>query len=153
MTRSRRSAGLHKSIALTLLLIALLFSPRIALAQDGRDADNDTKALRSWIALDAPPGWEQFATDRILKAMPGWHRDALGNLILKKGSGSPRGVIACGLDRPGFAVTEITDKGYLRLREAGSLRMHPLWTQFHEGQRLRDLQFLERLIHALAIAP
>jgi len=100
---------------------------------------NDLRALRSWIALDAPPGWEYLATDVILKSMPGWKRDALGNLILRKGSGSPRRVVACGLDRPGLAVTEITEDGYLRLREVGSVRMHPLWTQFHEGQKIRVL--------------
>lgn len=129
----------HKPITFTLLLLAIVFPIRASLAQDGRDAQSDAQALRSWIALDAPPGWEHLATDRILQAMPGWHRDALGNLILRKGSGSPRRVVACGLDRPGFAVTEITDAGYLRLREVGSLRMHPLWTQFHEGQRIRVL--------------
>jgi len=96
-------------------------------------------ALRSWIALDAPPGWEHVATDQIMRAMPGWKRDVLGNLILRKGSGSPRRVVACGLDRPGFAVTEITDDGYLRLREAGAGRQHSLWVQFHEGQRIRVL--------------
>src|SRR5689334_23463045 len=96
-------------------------------------------ALRSWIALDAPPGWEQLATDSIMRAMPGWKRDALGNLVLRKGSGSPRRVVACALDRPGFAVTEITDDGYLRLREVGAGRQHPLWVQFHEGQRIKVL--------------
>jgi putative aminopeptidase len=96
-------------------------------------------ALRSWIALDAPPGWEQVATDSIMRAIPLWKRDVLGNLILRKGSGSPRRVVACGLDRPGFAVTEITDDGYLRLREAGAGRQHSLWIQFHEGQRIRVL--------------
>ena len=95
--------------------------------------------LRDWIALDAPPGWEHLATDSIMRAMPGWKRDALGNLILRKGSGSPRRVVACALDRPGFAVTEITDDGYLRLREVGAGRQHPLWIQFHEGQRIRVL--------------
>src|SRR5689334_16835639 len=96
-------------------------------------------ALRSWIALDAPPGWEQLATDSIMRAMPGWKRDALGNLVLRKGSGSPKRVVACALDRPGFAVTEITDDGYLRLREVGAGRQHSLWVQFHEGQRIREL--------------
>jgi len=72
-----------------------------------------------------------------MKAMPGWQRDALGNLVLRKGSGAPRRVVACAIDQPGFAVTEITDGGYLRLREVGSLRQHPLWIQFHEGQRIR----------------
>ena len=114
-------------------LLSLLLPLSLSFGQNGRD---DAAALRSWIALDAPPGWEHLATDQILKAMPGWRRDALGNLILKQGSGSPRRVVACGLDRAGFAVTEITDAGYLRLREAGSARQHPLWAQFHEGQRI-----------------
>src|SRR5678816_4032153 len=118
--------------ATTLLLV---FSLDV-IAQDGV---HSAEALRSWIALDAPPGWEHLATDPIMQAMPGWKRDVLGNLILRKGSGSPRRVVACGLDRPGFAVTEITDDGYLRLREAGAGRQHSLWVQFHEGQRIRVL--------------
>lgn len=71
--------------------------------------------------------------------MKGWQRDAVGNLIIRKGSGSPRRVVACGIDRPAFAVTEITDDGYLRLREVGAGRQHNLWVQFHEGQRIRVL--------------
>jgi len=118
--------------ATTLLLVFTLD----VVAQDGM---HSADALRSWIALDAPPGWEHVATDQIMRAMPGWKRDVLGNLILRKGSGSPRRVVACGLDRPGFAVTEITDDGYLRLREAGAGRQHSLWVQFHEGQRIRVL--------------
>jgi len=97
----------------------------------------ELNALASWVALDATPGWEHLATDVLLKTMPEWKRDQLGNLILRKGSGSPRRVVACGIDRPGFAVTETTDDGYLRMREVGSLRPHPLWVQFHEGQRIR----------------
>lgn len=103
------------------------------------EADQAVIALSSWIDLDAPPGREQFATETIMKEMPGWKRDELGNLILRKGSGSPRRVVACALDRPAFAVTEITDDGYLRLREMGAGRQHPLWVQFHEGQRIRVL--------------
>ena len=118
--------------ATTLLLV---FSLDVVAQNGVHSAD----ALRSWIALDAPPGWEHVATDSIMRAMPGWKRDVLGNLVLRKGSGSPRRVVACGLDRPGFAVTEITDDGYLRLREAGAGRQHPLWVQFHEGQRIRVL--------------
>lgn len=130
-----RSPKLHALLALLLFLLPL----RVVVAQNGRDGHVDAAALRGWIALDAPPGWEHLATDQILKAMPGWRRDALGNLILRQGSGSPRRVVACGLDRAGFAVTEITETGYLRLREAGSARQHPLWTQFHEGQRINVL--------------
>ena len=134
-----RAPILRQQIRFTVLLLALFSTCGVSFAQDGRDVENDAKALRSWIALDAPPGWEHLATDRILQAMPGWRRDALGNLILRKGSGTPRRVVACGIDRSGFAVTEITEAGYLRLREVGRLPAHPLWTQFHEGQRVRVL--------------
>ena len=133
----RRSPNLLQSIAFTFTLLTILFPIRGSGFQNGRETD--AKALRSWIALDAPPGWEHLATDAILKTNSGWRRDALGNLILRQGSGNPRRVVACGLDHAGFAVTEITDAGYLRLREAGSTRQHPLWTQFHEGQRINVL--------------
>src|SRR5262245_28389413 len=118
----------------------LLFSflPAHIYSQDGSQPAKT--ALASWVALDGPPGWEQLWNDPIMKAMPGWQRDGLGNLIMHKGSGSPKRVVACAMDRPGFAVTEITDNGYLRLREAGvTQRAHPLWVQFHEGQRIRVL--------------
>ncbi|HJU92019.1 MAG TPA: M28 family peptidase [Pyrinomonadaceae bacterium] len=119
----------------TLLLFALSAN---LLAQNGGPSDV-SRALSGWILNDAPPGREHLFTDIIMREMPGWRRDQLGNLILRKGSGSPRRVVACALDRPGFAVTEITDDGYLRLREIGGGRQHPLWIQFHEGQRIRVL--------------
>ena len=135
-------------IALTLAtLIGFLFTIELH-AQDvgsvfrtsrALGSDETVVALSSWVDLDAPPGREHFATDIITRAMPGWKRDALGNLVLRKGSGSPRRVVACGLDRPAFAVTEITDDGYVRLREVGAGRQHPLWVQFHEGQRIKIL--------------
>ncbi|HEU4711636.1 MAG TPA: M20/M25/M40 family metallo-hydrolase [Pyrinomonadaceae bacterium] len=121
---------------LTLAALLSFFLTQNSQAQNGPSLYTQ---LRSWIALDAPPGWEHRATDTIMRQMPGWKRDALGNLILRKGSGSPRRVVACALDRPSFAVTEITDDGYVRLREVGAARSHPLWTQFHEGQRVRVL--------------
>lgn len=117
-------------------LLVVILSSTLLNAQSSLE---DAPPLANWISLDAPPGWEHLATDPIMKALPGWHRDSLGNLILRKGKGSPRRVVACGIDRPTFAVTEITDEGFLRLRELGSMRTHPLWTQFHEGQRIRIL--------------
>ena len=124
----------HMRLPKTLLLTLVLAINTSA--QDGSLAES---TLVSWINLEAPPGREYLATDAILDSMPAWKRDQLGNLIFRKGSGSPRRVIACALDRPSFAVTEITDDGYLRLREAGAGRQHPLWIQFHEGQRIKVL--------------
>ncbi len=118
------------------MLLLLALSSFVA-AQDG--VPDRLSELHEWIGLDAPPGREHLATDTIMRALPGWKRDALGNLMLRKGSGSPKRVVACALDRPAFAVTEITDEGYLRLREIGAGRQHPLWIQFHEGQQIRVL--------------
>lgn len=119
---------------LTLAALLSLFFTSQSFAQNDTSL---TSRLRTWLTFDAPPGWEHLAGGSLV--LPDWNRDNLGNLILRKGSGSPRRVVACAIDRPGFAVTEITDDGYLRLREVGGGRQHPLWTQFHEGQRLRVL--------------
>jgi putative aminopeptidase len=125
------------SRASALLVLVLCCSHSVVFAQSSQSNDAQLKALSTWIALDAPPGWEHVATDVLMKTFPGWTRDSSGNLMIRKGSGSPRRVIACAIDRAGFAVTEITDAGYLRIREAGAGRLHPLWLQFHEGQRIR----------------
>ena len=68
--------------------------------------------------------------------MPGWTRDRTGNLILTRGRGTPRRVVACGIDRPNYAVTQITSDGYIRLHRVGSIARHPLWDQGHEGQQV-----------------
>jgi putative aminopeptidase FrvX len=129
--------AMHKLKLSSLLILILLFSSHSVISQTADSRDND--AIASWIALDAPPGWEHLATNPLLKTLNGWTKDSAGNLMLRRGNGSPRRVIACGLDRSEFAVTEITDAGYVRLRESGAIRQHPLWVQFHEGQRIRIL--------------
>ncbi len=64
----------------------------------------------------------------------------MGNLIARKGSGTPRRVVACGLDDGGYVISEITDSGYARLASpTGRGRHAALWDQFHEGQRVRIL--------------
>jgi putative aminopeptidase len=133
-----------------LLTLAALFGLFLTSQSFAQNGSSLSACLRTWLALDAPPGWEHRATDALKRH--GWTHDALGNLILRKGSGSPRRVVACALDRPAFAVTEITDEGYLRLREiGGGGRQHPLWTQFHEGQRLRVLMRNGGIVPAVAI--
>jgi putative aminopeptidase FrvX len=94
-----------------------------------------SEALRSWQSLDAPTGHERLATDVITAAMPGWQRDAVGNLSRTVGRGTPRRVVACAIDRPGFAVTQITADGFLRVHRVGG-GGHPLFDQSHEGQQV-----------------
>lgn len=96
-------------------------------------------AIATWIALDAPTGREHYATDIIRRELTEWTRDRTGNLIMRRGTGRPRRVVACPLDQPSYVVSGFTPNGYLRLHEAGNARRHPLWDQFHEGQRVRVL--------------
>ena len=81
-------------------------------------------------------GREARLAPSVARAAAGWTQDALGSVVLRRGSGSPRRVVACALDQPTFVVSEITDDGYLRLHDPADPRRHPLWAQFHEGQRI-----------------
>lgn len=107
-----------------------------ALRAEAQDTSTYTRVLTSWIALPASPGYEDQATSRIVSATRGFTRDNQGNLVRRAGTGSPRRVIACGIDEVGYAVSEITEEGYLRVHASGSGRHSALWDQFHEGQRV-----------------
>lgn len=98
------------------------------------DPEATAGALADWVALPAPPGHEELATDRLLRRLEGWERDSGGNLVRERGSGTPARVVACGIDRPGYAVSQITGDGYLRLHTVGRTPGHPLWHGFHQGQ-------------------
>ncbi len=106
-----------------------------ATVQSAGDAD----AVAQWIALPAATGHERRAMDIIAASLPGWTLDPSGNLISRKGSGTPRRVVACGLNEAAYVVSEITDDGYIRLHMDGRARRSPLWDQSHEGQRVRIL--------------
>jgi putative aminopeptidase FrvX len=123
-------------VRLALAAVMAIGVPAVLGAQDTTATPPYSHAVATWIALIATPGYERLATDRILSAQPEWTRDAVGNLIRQTGSGTPRRVVACGIDESGYAVSEITDDGYLRVHGAGNERHAALWDQFHEGQRV-----------------
>jgi len=119
-------------------LVAAIVALTIAIAGPARAQESLTyaRALTTWIAVPATPGYESQATSRIHSATRGFTRDAMGNLVRRVGSGKPRRVLACGIDEVGYAVSEITEEGYLRVHPAGNGRRSLLWDQFHEGQRV-----------------
>ncbi|GJG87750.1 hypothetical protein tb265_29310 [Gemmatimonadetes bacterium T265] len=125
----------------------------LALAAPGVARAQPSAAAREVLvyADDAPPaelfGWLDVVTGterapavarRVGALLPGWTQDALGSWTITRGRGAPHRVVACALDRPAYVVSEITDDGYLRLHDPAAGRaQHPLWDQFHEGQRVR----------------
>ncbi|MBL0169882.1 MAG: hypothetical protein IPP90_03985 [Gemmatimonadaceae bacterium] len=108
-------------------------------------------AIAAWIHVDAPPGGESFGQRVLSPILPGWRSDAFGNLVKRIGSGSPRRVVACAMDVPGFVVSQITDDGLVRLHRAG-VPGHPLWDQFHEAQQVRVLTARGAVTGVVAIA-
>src|ERR1700693_934723 len=102
-------------------LVALIVPAAIA-AQDTSAVGPYARAVATWISLEASPGAERLATERIQSAVSGFTRDRMGNRIKRVGEGTPRRVIACGLDETGYVVSEITDDGYLRVHAAGNGR-------------------------------
>lgn len=119
--------------AVMIVAAGAVTAPRLPAQNDAAVA----AAIASWVVVDAPPGSEgRLALNRVF---PGWTVDRWGNYSRRAGSGRPRRVVACALDQSGFVVSQITDDGYLRLRRAGGGIPHPLWDQFHEGQRIRVL--------------
>lgn len=113
---------------------------------------SDLEAIASWVAIDAPTGHEHLATQAIQETYDGWGRDSYANLIKVVGRGEPRRVVACALDSYSYAVSQITDNGYLRLHRIGSGSSHPLWDQAHEGQQLRILTRSGPIVGVSAVA-
>ena len=129
------------------LLIGLLLSAGTVYSQE-----SDLTTLSSWVAVDAPTGHEHLATEAIQRLYSGWGRDRTGNLYKTIGSGNPRTVVACALDSLAYAVSQITDDGYLRLHRIARGSRHPLWDQAHQGQHLRILTRAGPIIGVSAVA-
>lgn len=123
-----------------------------SLAAIAHAQESDTVQLSSWIALDAPSGHEHLATGPLASQLNGWSMDRNGNLQKTTGQGDPHRVVACGLDGHAYAVTQITDDGYLRLHTIGPGTGHRLWNQAHEGQQVRVLTRAGPIIGVTAIA-
>ncbi len=117
-------------ITLVLALVAARLSAQ-------SDASRTAETLSRWMAMTAPPGAEELATDPLLKSLHGWSRDLSGNLIKRVGQGTPRRVVACGLDVHAYVVSAITADGYLRLHRIGTALEHPLADQSLEAQRVQ----------------
>jgi putative aminopeptidase FrvX len=126
------------SPAATLVVLAFA-SSHDRLAAQPSPLEADLAAMASWIAVDMATGYERRSAPVIVRGMAGWSADQWGNIVTRVGSGLPRRVVACALDRPSYAVSQITDDGYLRVHRIGSGSRHPLWDQAFEAQQVRIL--------------
>ena len=131
----------HRRIQRALLALVFLAgiqaaTPRLLMAQT---TDSDLAVIASWVAVDAATGYEGRVAPALASALGEWRADRWGNVVTTVGSGAPHRIVACALDRPSYAVTQITADGYLRLHRIGSGSRHPLWDQQFEAQQVRVL--------------
>lgn len=119
----------HLGLAPPLALLIAGFASHV----EGQ-APLDSLAMRL-SAMTAVSGYEQAMTDSLLTLLPGATRDRAGNVVLTLGAGTPRTLIACPIDEPGFVVGGIRADGYLTLRRSGPTP-GPLADQQLEGQRV-----------------
>jgi putative aminopeptidase len=134
MSRHPSVRGSLLALVLTVSLHATL--PPLLAAQA---TDRDLEAIASWVAVDAATGYERRVAPGLASALGGWTADAYGNVVTTVGTGSPHRIVACALDRPSFAVSQVREDGYLRLHRIGSGSRHPLWDQQFEAQQVRVL--------------
>jgi len=120
------------------LVASCALSLRVAGAQTAARDEAVASTVAAWIHLDAPPGGESRAIAALRTTLPQWTADGFGNLFRRIGVGSPRRLVACAMDVPGFVVSQITTDGYVRLHHTGT-PSHVLWDQFHEAQQVRVL--------------
>ena len=119
--------------------MTVIASLAIATPPASAQSEAPLDAMASWIALDVATGYETREAGRIAAEMAGFTADRWGNVVARFGSGSPRRVVACALDQPAYAVSQITADGYLRVHRIGSGSRHPLWDQAFEAQQVRVL--------------
>lgn len=110
------------------VLLLLLLAPRAQAVTLGDEVE-------AYLRVAAVSGREEPAAEFVASRLAGLPvtRDALGNVVVTLGSGSPRRLVACPMGEPGFVVGRIHEDGYLRLVPAGE-NLAPLWAQAHEGQ-------------------
>jgi putative aminopeptidase len=116
----------------TLVTLALCQAPGIALQAQLPTLETLSTRLTGMTAVS---GYEQAMADSLRTMLRGAMLDRVGNVVLTLGEGTPRRLLACPIDEPGFVVGGIRADGYLTLRRAGPTP-GPLADQQYEGQRV-----------------
>jgi putative aminopeptidase FrvX len=123
------------------LAAAVLLAAESPAALPGASAPDRADELLAFLRIPAVTGHEgeaaRFVRSRLAGLPPASiASDALGGVVVTLGSGSPRRLVACPLDEPGFVISHIQEDGYLRLAPSGNAPVGALWEQAHQGQPL-----------------
>ena len=132
VARGTRALTPFGRVSTGLFLALITLSP--LQAQSQRELQLSVLASRL-ASIQAVTGYEQSLVDTLLRLLPGASRDRAGNARRQLGSGSPKRLVVCPLDEPGYVVGSIRRDGYLTLRRVGA-RVSVLFDQQIEGQQV-----------------
>jgi len=136
--------------------IALLAAAWCGTGFAGAGQVEDVAALmRALSSVGGVAGHEGQVRAAIRKAAPSWasfEEDNLGNLTVTVGSAGTGLLLVAHMDEPGYVVTGITDRGYLKLQRLCRQPLPPLFDQFHIGQPLL-VQTRRGAVAAVAVIP
>ncbi len=117
-------------IALIVLLAGMPALSPSAAAQDLR------KDLTKFVETPAVSGYEQALGKEIRAAVSKWkpQSDAIGNIVVTIGSGSPHRLIATPMDEPGYVVSGITPDGFLRIQRLPQTAPNPVFDILYSAE-------------------
>jgi len=152
VTTGRRPVRRRPLAAGLVLLAAACAVAGPAMAGQVEDA---AALVRGLCSIGGVAGHEGQVRAAIRKAAPSWatfEEDNLGNLTVTVGSGGTGLLLVAHMDEPGYVVSGITDRGYLRLQRLSRQPLPALFDQFHMGQPL-VVQTRRAQVPAVAVVP
>lgn len=116
--------------------LATLLLPLVALGQAKAVPGNLTDDAREFSEIPAVPGYEQQLATAIANKLKSFSPqvDAVSNVVVTVGSGTPHRLIATGIDDPGFVTSGITPDGYLTVQRLPQGDNLPLFNELYSAQ-------------------
>jgi putative aminopeptidase len=112
-------------------------------AQAPTDSADANPGLPQLVAIPSVSGYEKQLSDEIRGRISASRStlkpttDNLGDVVVTIGSGAPNRLIVTPVDEPGFAVSAITDDGYLRLQRLPRVSLPPVFNDLYSAQPVK----------------
>jgi len=136
--------------AASLLLLSFILSAGVALNAQSADLADLTNTV-------AVTGYETAVTALIRKDLAALHprQDAMGNITVTIGSGSPHRLLVTPVDEPGYVVSKIDKDGFLRVQRLPLSGLPPHYNELQNAQPMviaaRDGRTLSAVTAGLSI--
>ena len=144
--------------AASLLLLSLVLSAGVVVHAQSAAANpslsGDLADLTNTVAVT---GYETAVAALLRKDLAAFHpqQDAMGNLTVTFGSGSPRRLLVTPLDEPGYVVSKIDADGFLRVQRLPQTGLPPHYNELQNAQPMviatRDGRTLPAVTAGLSI--